>query len=423
MEKQSLHPSGLRVITYEMPHMNSVSSGIWIGAGGRNETEEISGISHFIEHLVFKGTKKREGKEISQAVEGVGGVLNAFTGEEYTCFYTKAMSEYFAPVFDVLWDMVSNTYFNDKHIEKEKLVVKEEVSMYLDLPGQYVHDLLSGVLWPDQPLGRPLLGTIESIDAISQESVLDYKNKLYTLDNIIVAIAGNIKHESAYDVVSKCVSDFQIAKNNKLVTPDAIEAQKNSEFSIKDKDTEQAHLALAIRSYPRNHEDRYILKVLNTILGENMSSRFFQAVREKHGLAYAIHSSVERYKDTGALVVSAGTEPRNMNKAIELILKEMKGVSLEGVSADELKRAKKYSIGQLSLGLEKTMNIMMWIGESLLTSDKVTGIDEILENIKKVSIDDIVRVSEDLFKDSNLNLAVIGPIKDNKATEQILHFK
>ncbi|MEW6536109.1 MAG: pitrilysin family protein [Candidatus Auribacterota bacterium] len=419
MKQIATHPSGLRIVTYEMPYMNSVSVGIWIGAGGRYESLKQNGMSHFIEHLLFKGTEKRDGKEISQAIEGLGGILNAFTGEEFTCYYSKVLSEYFEATFDVLWDMVTNNYFKADHIDKEKSVVKEEISMYLDLPAQYVHDLLSNIMWPDQPLGRILIGTEGSIDAMTNDTIVDYKNVFYRMNNIVVAVAGRLSHQEIYDTISRYVESG--ASQGKIPVAEAVVEKQDKPVSlIMNKDTEQTHFALGLRSFHRQHEDRYILKILNTILGENMSSRLFQTIREEHGLAYSIHSSIERFMDTGSLVISAGVEEKNLIKTVELVCTELRNLTQELVSDDELDRARKYAIGQLSLGLEKTMNIMLWSGENLLCTNNVPDVNEILDELRRVNKEDILRISRALFVDNNLNLSVIGPVKNKKIVEKAL---
>ena len=421
MRKITTHPSGLKLITFEMSHMNSVSVGIWVGTGARYEKIELSGVSHFIEHLLFKGTENRTGKEISQTIEGLGGALNAFTGEEYTCYYSKVLSEYLDTTFDVLWDMVMNNTFSNDDINKEKSVVKEEINMYQDIPAQYVQDILSKVMWPDQPLGRMILGSEQTVDALTNDKLVEYKKKYYNLNNIIISAAGKIDHDKMYQLVEKYIEKQSVSGDEETPVP-VVEKQINPEVNVFNKDTEQVHIALGVRALPREHEDRYILKVLNTILGENMSSRLFQVVREKHGLAYSIHSSIERYNDTGALIVSAGTEEKNLYKAIELIVQETKCMKDSGITDDELERGKRFSIGQLSLGLEKTMNVMLWMGESLLCSKKVSDIDEILKKIQSVTKDDIARVSEKVFTNANLNLAVIGPVSNEQKLKEIFTY-
>ena len=421
MMQTTTHENGLKLITYQMPHMNSVSMGIWVGAGGRYETPKLSGISHFIEHLVFKGTEKRDGKEISEAIEGVGGVLNAFTGEEYTCYYAKVLGEYFDSTFDVLWDMASNLTFKTQNIEKEKPVIKEEIMMYVDLPAQYVHDLLSEVLWPNQSLGRMLIGTVDTVDSIQNDDLVTYKKQMYSLNNIVIAVAGNINHQAVSDTVRASV-DRNMVLHDALIPEAVIENQQEPAVRMMSKDTEQSHIAIGVRAFARSHKDRYVLKVLNTILGENMSSRLFQEVREKHGLVYSIQSAIERFNDTGALVVSAGTDPGTSVKTIELILKVMDGFRKESVSEDELERAKKYVIGQLSLGLEKTMNIMMWLGEGLLTQKKVQSVEEILKQVRQVTREDIMRVGETLFQNNRLNMAIISPLNNKKSLESAFQF-
>lgn len=402
--------NGIRLVTNAMPHMESVSIGIWTLCGGRCESDDISGISHFIEHMMFKGTEKRNSKEISEAIEGLGGVLNAFTSEENTCYLAKVPSKYFVQGLDVLTDMVLNSSFSEEEIEREKGVVLEEIKMYLDMPSHYVHDLLNTIMWPNHPLGQMILGHEESIMAFTRDKLFEYKHSHYTTDNLVVAVAGKVDHSEVKNQLENIMANFADKGVNDFVKFE--DKQSEPQIKIFDKDTEQAHIALGLTALNREHPDRYVLQILNVILGGNMSSRLFQEVREKNSLAYEIHSSLERFADTGALVVSAGVEIKKLEKAVEIIVKEIGRFTKEDVCEQELKRAKEYVEGQTVMNLEKTMNSMLHIGGSLLNTGKIRTLEEIVESIQSVTVADIKRVSQMIFKDNNINLAVVAPVAD-----------
>lgn len=408
--KVSTLNNGMRLVTNSMPFMESVSIGIWTKCGGRCEEDSISGISHFIEHMMFKGTQKRNSKEISEAIEGLGGVLNAFTSEENTCYLAKVPSKYFSQGLDVLADMVLNSSFLDEELEREKGVVLEEMKMYLDMPSQYVHDVLNTIMWPNHPLGKMILGHEESIMAFNRDKLFEYKRKYYTADNIVVAVSGKIEHDDVKKQLETIMEGFVDKGEPDFVA--FVDNQTEPQIKIFDKDTEQAHLALGIKALKREHSDRYVLQVLNVLLGGNMSSRLFQEVREKNSLAYEIHSSIERFTDTGALVVSAGVEIKKLEKAVEIIIKEIDRFTKELVDAEELKRAKEYVEGQTVMNLEKTMNYMLHIGGSLINTGKIRSLDEIIESIQKVTAEDIMRLSKMIFKDNAINLSIVAPVPE-----------
>src|SRR6185369_3788976 len=282
--------SGLTIATAEMPHMASVSLGLWVGVGGRYEPAQLNGVSHFIEHLLFKGTSKRSAKEISQAVEGIGGYLNAFTGEESTCFYSKGRHDRFNELLDVLADMFLNSKFDPDEIEKERSVIKEELAMYLDQPQHHVHELLNELLWPDQPLGRPLTGTGKSLDAMGRGHLIHYLRSHYVAPSVLVVAAGCLSHREVVQAVSRFAPRFPHGKRPNFVP--ATSEQRAPAVRLFTKKTEQTQLALALRTCSRHDERRFALRLLNTILGENMSSRLFQEIREDRGLAYSIYSSL-----------------------------------------------------------------------------------------------------------------------------------
>jgi len=413
-------PNGLRVITSPMPQMNSVALGVWIGIGGRYESRRVTGISHFIEHLLFKGTHRRTAKQISQTVEGVGGYLNAFTGEENTCYYAKASYRHIDILLDVLSDMYRHPKLTVTDVVKEKQVIKEELLMYRDQPDHYVQELLSESLWPDHPLGRPLAGSPETLDRINRQTLVDFKATNYTPGNTIVAVAGHCDHADIVARVEKFLPGPRAGKPARCEA--ARDGQRGARLKFLSKPVEQTHLAIALRSCSRHDSRRYALKLMSVILGENMSSRLFQTIREEHGLAYSIQSATSYFSDTGAFLISAGLDTKRLPKALKLILKELKKLSLRAPSAEELRRAKDYAIGQMRLGLESTSNQMMWCGEHLLAYDQVQTPDEIEQKIEAVTPAQIEEIAAFIFRECRLNCAVITPSKDEKAIQDLLSF-
>jgi predicted Zn-dependent peptidase len=364
MYQVSHHKTGLTVVTAEMPHMASVSLGIWVSVGGRYEPAALSGVSHFIEHLLFKGTRHRSAKQISQDVEGIGGYLNAFTTEEMTCFYSKARHDRFQELLEVLMDMFLNSTFDPVEIEKERNVIKEELAMYLDQPQHQVQELLNETLWPDQPLGRSLTGTAETLDAMTRAQLLRFQRHNYVSAGTLVAAAGRLKHEKVVKAVSRFARSLRAGPRPKFV-PVKVQ-QAAPAVRLFRKSTEQTQLALGVRTCSRHDPQRFALRLLNTVLGENMSSRLFQVLREDYGLAYSVCSSLSFFDDVGALVISAGLDTDKIQSALKLIGEEMARLRRHLVGADELRRARDYLIGQIDLSLESTENQMMWLAEQLI---------------------------------------------------------
>lgn len=415
MHNKTVLDNGLRVVTYHMPHMESTALGLWVLAGGRYEEETQSGISHFIEHLLFKGTSNRTGKEIKEAIEGVGGSLNAFTSEEFTCYLIKIVEKYFKLSLDVLSDMVLNPLFKSEDIEKERLVILEEIRMYLDLPMQHVHQLLSELLWPNQPLGRNLSGTKQTIASIRREDILNYHQKMYHPSSLVVAASGPLEHKIIVEGVKEIFSQVK-----PKVTPQfkkAEEKQDKPRSNLFFKPTEQSHISLGFHALSRLHPDYYGLNLLHIILGANMSSRLFQEVRENRGLAYEIGSAVRRYQDTGIFAVNAGVDNKKAPEAIKVILDELKKITLELVLEKEFLRAKEFYIGQMKIALEDTMDRMLWSGENEISLNREVTIEEVIQKINQVRIEDILRLARDIFRNNNLNLALIGPVEDKDKRE------
>jgi predicted Zn-dependent peptidase len=416
--KVSQHPSGITIATAEMPHMASVSLGIWVGVGGRYEPAPLCGVSHFIEHMLFKGTKERTARQISQDVEGVGGYLNAFTTEESTCFYAKAARDQLEHVWDVLADMFLNSTFDDGELEKERNVIKEELAMYLDQPHHQVQELLNETIWPDQPLGRPLTGTEKTLEALRRGELVDFKKNNYVTRSTLITMAGSIEHSAAVKIVSRFAKKFRIANRPSFTPADAKQVAPRLRFHRKK--TEQTQLALGVRTCSRHDERRFALRLLNVMLGENMSSRLFQVVREDNGLAYSICSSLGFFDDVGALNISAGVETDKLEKALKLIMGELAVFTEQLPPRGELRRARDYIFGQLDLNLENTENQMTWLGEQYLGYGKVVSPDDVKNRIAEVTPSEIRAVARDFFRPDRLNLAIVSPLKNARAFEPIL---
>ncbi|MGD1020275.1 MAG: pitrilysin family protein [Verrucomicrobiia bacterium] len=413
-------PSGVRVATAEMAHMESVSLGVWVGVGGRYEPERLSGASHFIEHLLFKGTLRRSAKQISQTVEGIGGYLNAFTSEETTCYYAKASHEHIDTLLDVLTDMYLHPRFAATDIDKERGVIKEELLMYHDQPDHYVHELLTETLWPEHPLGRSLTGTAKTLDGMDRRALLGFKHKKYVAANTVVAVAGHCRHD---DIVPRVEKMLAMPRDDRSPAFAPVhEQQRAARLRFFNKNCEQSHLAIGVRGYSRHDSRRYALKALSVILGENMSSRLFQVIRERHGLAYSIQSSTSYFADTGALLISAGLDTKRLHRALALILVELRKLSKQPPSTVELQRAKDYAIGQMRLGLESTANRMMWLGEHLLAYGTIQSPAEVERQIAAVTPADVQATAADLFRNKRLNVAVITPSKDERGINALLSF-
>lgn len=401
-------PNGMRVVTAPLKERRSVSIGIWVHVGGRDEEPRINGVSHFLEHIVFKGTTSRTANQIKESVEGVGGSLNAFTSEECTCFLAKAASRHFEPVFDVLSDMVLNASLTEPDIEKERTVIMEEIKMTQDQPGHFVEEILSEIMWPGHPLGWPLTGTLETVGGLTRDSIKNYRDSFYNPSLITVVAAGDI---DAKRLLKSARAAFGPAKSRITKKMNLFKnGQKSPRVKIFNKATEQTHLALGLHTFPKEHPDEFILDVLSVLLGGNMSSRLFNEVREERGLAYDIGSSVRKYHETGAFVVSAGVDAKKMREALEVILKELRRVAKEPVKPDELRRAKEFYLGQLDLGLENTMNNMLWAGESMVNLGRVRTPEEVVKKVEKISAADLQRVARTIFSAPAFDLAVVGPL-------------
>ena len=416
--KTTVLPNGVTVATARMPHMSSATIGIWIATGGRFETEPQNGASHFIEHMLFKGTKKRSAVQISQSIEGIGGYLNAFTSEEATCYYSRAHHERLPVLVDVLFDMIVNSKFDPVELEKERQVIKEEVAMYQDQPQHLVQELLGQLCWPDQPLGRPLTGTLAALDNLTRERLLGYKQDSYVSGATFVTASGQVEHSQFVALVSKYAS--RITQGQRSKAPSADAKQSAPRFHHHIKEIEQTQLALAIRTFSRHEEARFILRILNAVLGENMSSRLFQKVREQRGLAYSIYSSSSALDDVGLLTISAGLDTKRLPEAVKVILAELKSFAEKAPSNSEVKRARDYVIGQLDLSLESTESQMTWLSEGLIGHGRIIKSDQVKEKLAGVSGSQIRKLAQTLFVPERMNLSLVGPEGDAATVRKLM---
>ncbi|MDB6112438.1 MAG: Peptidase domain protein [Pedosphaera sp.] len=412
MYKVSKLNNGLTVATSEMPHMSSVSLGLWVGVGGRYEPAKLNGVCHFIEHLLFKGTKRRSARQISQDIEGIGGYLNAFTSEEITCYHSKACHDRFGELLDVLTDMFLHSRFDPADIQKERDVIKEELAMYLDQPQHQVQEILNETLWPDQPLGRPLTGTEKTLDYLTRSRLVDYQRENYVTNRTLFTAAGRLNHQQVVKAISRVTARFPQGNSPAFVP--VTDSQQKPTIRLFTKKTEQTQMALGIRTCSRHDPRRFALRLLNTMLGENMSSRLFQVVREDRGLAYSIYSSLNYFDDTGILTISAGLDVANLNKTLKLIRHELDQFTQEIPSIAEFRRARDYIIGQIDLGLESTDSQMMMLGEQLLGYGKIILPAEIKRHLSAVKPGEIRDVARAFFRPERINLALVSPLKSDR---------
>lgn len=410
---------GLTIATAEMPHMASVSVGAWVGVGGRHEPARINGVAHFIEHMLFKGTRRRSAQQISQDVEGIGGYLNAFTSEEHTCFYSKALRDRLDDLVDVLFDMLLHSRFASPDIRREREVIREEVSMYLDQPQHHVQELFNEIMWPDHPLGRPLTGTFDTLKRIGRAQLLEFLQSNYTAPSLVIVAAGAVRHADVVEAVRQRAKRLPGTPRSK--TTPFTGSRSAPTIRLFRKKTEQSQIALGFRTCSRNDPRRFALRLLNIVLGENMSSRLFQIVREDRGLAYSIYSTPSLWEDVGDIVVSAGLDAAKIEPVLRLIMKEFERLTVSKISAAELRRSRDYALGQIDLALENTEHHMMWLGEQLIGSGRIISIDEARNQITRVDADAIRSAARDFFRPERCALAVVSPIRSDTPLRKALN--
>ena len=410
--------NGLRVVTSEIPHTRSVTMSVLIGVGSRYESAEESGISHYIEHMVFKGTESRPTpEEISVTVEGTGGVLNAGTEQELTVYWCKVAQPHFEECLGLLVDMLRNSLFESDSIEKERMVVVEELNMINDYPNYKVDALLDEMLWPDHPLGRDIGGTPESVAGIDRQMMLEHMSRFYTPSNIVVSVAGNVTHQRVVDLLTGLCSDWAPSESNTWAP--VTHVQSAPQVRLEYRRTEQTHLAIAVPGVPMEHPDRYALDLLSVILGEGMGSRLFVEVRERKGLAYDVHSGVAHFLDCGAFVVTAGVDPKRVYEAVQTILEEVGGLRDE-IPEEELSKAKRLSTGRMLLRMEDTRAVSAWMGNQELLTGQILEPDDVVAGVNAVTVEEVRRVANDVLVDDRLNMAVVGPSRGQRRLERLL---
>lgn len=389
-----------------MPHVRSVSIGVWLARGSRHESNEQSGIAHFVEHMLFKGTASRSAEDIAQAIDSIGGQMDAFTAKEYASYYIKVLDEHLPLALDVLADIVMRPKFSADDIKREQKVVLEEIKMVEDTPDDLVHELFTESFWAGHPLGRPILGTPETVESFTPEILRRYFTGTYCAPNLIVAATGNIEHGQVRELVERTFAE--LPRERAGITEGPPHPQPT--VIIRNKELEQSHVCLGTSGYQQDHSDRYSSYVLNTILGGSMSSRLFQNVREKRGLAYAVFSGLSSYRDTGSMTIYAGCANDAVGELIDVVVAELRRMKDEPLPGDELQRAKDHLKGSLMLNLESTSSRMSHLARQEIYFDRQFGLDETLEGVERVTIDDIQRVARDLFADGALAATVLGAV-------------
>ncbi len=401
-------PCGVRLVTESMPHVRSVSVGVWLERGSRHESDEESGIAHFVEHMLFKGTDTRSAQQIAQTIDSVGGQLDAFTAKEYAGYYIKVLDEHLPTAVDLLSDMLLRPAFLPTEVSREQGVILEEIKMVEDAPDDLVHEVFAQQFWSAHPLGRAILGTPETVSSFTSDRLRSYFDRTYLASNLVVAAAGHLEHAAIGDLIERAFATVRPGGPAEPSAPPAI----TPGFVIRHKEIEQSHLCIGTPGYPTAHDERHALFVLNTIFGGSMSSRLFQHIREERGLAYAVWSNPTTYSDTGAITVYAGCATDKVDEVIDLTLAELRNLRERDVPDDELRRAKDHLKGSLMLSLESTSSRMSQLAREEIYFGRHFTLDELLAGIDAVDAGSIRRVAGELFRDGALVATVVGPTPD-----------
>ncbi len=401
--------NGVCILTEEIPHVRSAAVGFWVEAGSRDEADAAAGVCHFIEHMLFKGTENRSAKDIAEALDRVGGQLNAFTTKEYTCYYARVLDEHLELAVDILTDMLFNSRFTPEDVERERNVIVEEIKMYEDTPDELVHDVLAQALWHKHALGRPVIGSAGVIQNLSRGALLDYYDRYYRHGRFVIAVAGNVKHEQVTGLLGRIFGDVPAGGAPRVVTA----PHPNQGVECRGKETEQVHLCIGSQGLRLDDDHIYVLQVLNTLLGGGMSSRLFQKVREQLGLAYNIYSYHSSYRDTGLFGIYAGLSRENVSTVLDIVLDEVNDLRDGGVSEEELTRTKEQLKGNFLLSLESVNARMSRLGKSQLYLGRVQAPEEIVAELARVKSEQIATVCDQIFRRDKLSLASIGPWQED----------
>lgn len=401
--------SGATVVTERMSEVRSVSAGFWFDVGSRDEPGEIAGTSHFLEHLLFKGTPARSAKDIADAFDAVGGDVNAFTGKEYTCYYCRVLDQDLPMALDVLVDMVTNSLIDADEFESERRVILEEIAMHEDAPDELVHDLFYRSMWDGHPLGRPVLGFNDTVGAVTRDAVAGYWRERYGASNMVVAAAGNVDHDGLVDLVAQIPARAESKKTLRSGEKPDLHPGVN----VLRRPTEQAHIVIGVPGLPRGHDDRHALALLDTVLGGGMSSRLFQEIREKRGLAYSVYSYRSMFAESGAFAVYVGTTPQNAESVIDIVKEQLALALDQGIGEAELERAKGHLKGSLVLSSEDPGSRMTRLGKAQLTTGEILSIDELIARVEGVTMEDIERVTRLVLGGERRRVTVVGPFDED----------
>lgn len=408
MFSKTVLDNGVRILSERIEHLKSVSIGIWVNTGSRDELEQENGISHFIEHMIFKGTRTRSSFQIAKELDAIGGLSNAFTGKENTCFHTRVLGRHFGIAADILSDIFLNSKFDPKDVERERQVVLQEISMIEDCPDENIQEIFSRVFWTGHPIGMSILGTGESVSAFCKQTILDYINRYYLPERIIIAAAGDVNHD---EMVSHFESTFGFMEKGRW-NPERVAPASNSDIEVSYKPLEQVHVCLGGEAPSQRSEKRYACAVLNTIFGGNMSSRLFQEIRERQGIAYNVCSFMSSYIDAGLLGVYAATDKENVNRLLESIRREIVKICGSDLSDSDLDAAKEHIAGSIYLSAESADNRMMRMTKNEFIFGRYVPYEEVVCKLKEVSKNDVIEVAREIFRQDGLALATLGPMKE-----------
>jgi predicted Zn-dependent peptidase len=420
--KRFVHASGLRIVTEEVPSVRSAAVGIWVNVGSRDETPAVAGASHFLEHLLFKGTNRRSALEISSSIEAVGGEMNAFTSKEYTCFYARVIDSDLPMAIDVVSDLITSSIVSALDVDAERKVVLEEIAMRDDDPSDLVHDLYAETYYGDTQLGRPILGTVESIKSMSRNAVFNYYKKRYLPQDLVVAVAGNIKHKKVVEMVERALSAdgfLDVKGAPQIRGNEVMRKAKQNPVGIITRKTEQAHMFYGMEGVARHDDRRFAMGILASALGGGMSSRLFQEIREKRGLAYSVYAYAQQFAGSGQIGFYAGCNPTKAIEVIEIIREVLSDVAEHGMTYEEINRAKGAVRGSLVLSQEDSGSRMSRIGKNEIVYGHVMGFDEILQEISSVTHEDVRKVASE-FLTKTPTLALVGPFKSESTFEKVL---
>jgi predicted Zn-dependent peptidase len=409
MIKRDVLPNGVRVVTEKIDYVQSASIGVWVGVGARDESDPLRGISHVIEHMLFKGTAKRNAQQIADEIDSVGGYLNAFTDKEYTCYYTKVLMEHIPVGIDVLSDMFLHSVVEPAELKREQNVILEEIKRHEDQPDDLVHDVFFQTVWPKHVLGKSVIGTTETVASFTQDDLLGYMRKRYTPDTIVVSAAGNLEHEKVVEMVSERFGNLTGSRNEWRAPdskPEAIYAEK-----VVNKPVEQVHTVIGVPGFDQKDDRRYTLSVIDTVLGGGMSSRLFQEIREKRGLAYSVGSYSVGYREGGLFAVYAGTSPDTAGQVIDIVKDDFAKIAKKDITEAELSRARNQIKGSLVMSQESMSSRMTRMGKNELVHDRVIPIEEITEKVEAMTLDDVHEVAQLLFGSGEVAMAQVGPFE------------